>query len=114
MTDDCLFCSMASGTMAVPKLYEDEHLFVIRDINPRAPVHLMVIPRQHIPDAAAVADEHGLLLARMFQAARDAAAGEGLAERGYRLAINRGRDAGMTIHHLHMHVLGGRTLGPEG
>jgi histidine triad (HIT) family protein len=110
----CLFCRMASGAMDVPKLYDDERIFVIRDINPRAPVHLLVIPKQHVPTAADVGPEHSELLAAMFHAATAAAASEGLAERGYRLAFNVGNDAGMAIWHLHMHVLGGRPLGPEG
>ncbi len=114
MPDDCLFCSMAAGRLDVAKLYEDNDVFAIRDIHPQAPVHLLVIPKTHIPDAGAVQDEHGPVLALMFRVAAEVAAQEGLAERGYRLAVNRGPDAGMAIAHLHMHVLGGRTLGPEG
>lgn len=114
MPDDCLFCSMAAGRLDVARLYEDNDVFAIRDIHPQAPVHLLVIPKAHIPDAAAVQDEHGPVLALMFQVAAEVAAQEGLAERGYRLAFNRGPDAGMAIAHLHMHVLGGRSLGPEG
>lgn len=114
MTSDCLFCRMASGAMDVPKVYEDDAVFVIRDIQPRAPVHLLVIPRQHIAHVQQIAPEHGPLLARMFHAANEAARSEGIAESGYRCAFNVLDDAGMTIHHLHMHVLGGRRLGPEG
>ena len=111
---DCLFCNMAEGKMAVDKLYEDDLLFVIRDINPRAPVHLMVIPKEHIPSAIDIGDEHGPLLARMFQVANGVAQQEGIAEKGYRLAINVREHGGQTIYHLHLHVLGGRRLGPEG
>jgi histidine triad (HIT) family protein len=114
MPDDCLFCRMASGAMDVPKLHDDELVFAIRDINPRAPVHALVIPKRHIADAREVSAEHGDLLARMVGAARAVAEAEGVRERGYRLAFNVGDEAGMTIHHLHMHVLGGRHLGPEG
>jgi histidine triad (HIT) family protein len=114
MTTDCLFCKMASGEMDVPKLYEDDLVFSIRDINPRAPVHFMVIPREHIPSVQHVSEVNGPLLGRMFTVATRVAAQEGIGERGYRLAFNNGDDAGMTIHHLHMHVLGGRRLGPEG
>jgi histidine triad (HIT) family protein len=114
MTDDCLFCRMASGAMDVPKLHDDELVFAIRDINPRAPTHVLVIPKQHVPDSRNVGDDHGPTLARMFEVAGAVAMSEGLAERGYRLALNVGDDAGMTIHHLHMHVVGGRRLGPEG
>jgi histidine triad (HIT) family protein len=105
---------MAQGKMQVDKLYEDDLVFSIRDIHPRAPVHVMVISKQHIPTAAELTDEHGPLLGRLFAVAAQVARREGLDERGYRLAINVGEHAGMTIPHLHLHMLGGRPLGPEG
>jgi histidine triad (HIT) family protein len=111
---DCLFCKMASGALDVPKLHDDDLVFAIRDINPRAPVHLLVIPKQHIADSRHVEEQHGPALARMITVARRLAEADGLLDRGYRLALNVGDDAGMTIHHLHMHVVGGRPLGPEG
>ncbi|MEE8369355.1 MAG: histidine triad nucleotide-binding protein [Dehalococcoidia bacterium] len=111
---DCLFCNMAQGEAPVDKLFEDDLVFAIRDISPRAPVHFMVIPKEHIPSAAELRSYHGPLLARMFTAAARVAREEGLAERGYRLILNVGPDAGMIVHHLHLHCLGGRTLGPEG
>jgi histidine triad (HIT) family protein len=112
--DECLFCKMASGAMQVEKLHDDDLVFAIRDINPRAPVHLLIIPKQHIGDARAVDEAHGAALARMAGVAARLARSEGVAESGYRLAFNVGDDAGMTIHHLHMHLVGGRRLGPEG
>ena len=111
---DCLFCRMAVGEMAVEKLHDDELCFAIRDINPRAPVHFMVIPKEHIPTVREVQEGHGPLLARLLAVANKVAEAEGLAKRGYRLAFNCGDDAGMTIPHLHLHVLGGRRLGTEG
>ena len=111
---DCLFCRMARGEMDVPKLYEDDLVFAIRDIQPRSPVHVLVIPKQHIPHLQHIAPEHGETLARMFQAANQCARGEGIFESGYRCAFNVLGDSGMTIYHLHLHVLGGRKLGPEG
>jgi histidine triad (HIT) family protein len=120
MAADCLFCRIASGAMEVPKLHEDggvggdAGVFAIRDINPRAPTHVLVIPKQHIADARALTANHGATLARMFEVARTVADAEGVRDSGYRIAFNVGDDAGMTIHHLHMHVIGGRTLGPEG
>ncbi len=114
MTADCLFCKMSSGEMDVPKLHEDDLCFAIRDINPRAPVHLMVIPHEHIATVRDVREGHGPLLARLVGVANKVADAEGLGERGYRLAFNCGDDAGMTIYHLHLHVLGGRRLGAEG
>lgn len=111
---DCLFCRMASGAMDVPKVYEDEHVFAIRDIAPRAPVHVLVIPKTHIPHVQHLRDEHGPVLAKLFQAANEAARREGIYESGYRCAFNVLDAAGMTVHHLHLHVVGGRQLGPEG
>ncbi|MEX0799853.1 MAG: HIT domain-containing protein [Dehalococcoidia bacterium] len=111
---DCLFCNMASGEMQVPKLYEDYLVFSIRDIHPRAPTHVMVIPREHIPTALDLTDAHAAMLGRLFEAAAKVARQEELDERGYRLAFNVGDHAGMTIPHLHLHMVGGRRLGPEG
>jgi histidine triad (HIT) family protein len=105
---------MASGAMDVPKLHDDELVFAIRDINPRAPVHILVVPKQHIADAREASDEHAPALGRMFAVSSKLAAADGLAKRGYRLAFNVGEDAGMTISHLHMHLVGGRHLGAEG
>jgi histidine triad (HIT) family protein len=89
-------------------------VFAIRDINPRAPVHVLIIPKQHIADARDVDAEHGAAVAHMIAVAKQVADSEGLLKRGYRLAFNVGEDAGMTIHHLHMHLVGGRHLGAEG
>ncbi len=110
----CLFCRMVDGEIPTDPLYDDDLVFAIRDINPRAPVHFMVIPKEHMATAKEIRGEHGPLISRMFTAATQVAAEEGLRESGYRLAFNVGDDAGMTIHHLHMHCLGGRQLGPEG
>ncbi len=114
MPADCLFCRMASGETPVAKLYEDDLVFAIRDINPRAPVHVMVIPKEHVPSAANLDESHGPLLGRMFATATKIAQQERVASEGYRLAFNVGGAAGMTIHHVHLHLLGGRRLGPEG
>ena len=114
MPSDCLFCKMASGEMEVPKLHDDELCFAIRDINPRAPVHFMVIPKEHISSVREVEDGHGALLARLVTVANKLADTQGISQRGYRLAFNCGDDGGQTIYHLHLHVLGGRRLGAEG
>jgi histidine triad (HIT) family protein len=100
--------------MDVPKLHDDDVCFAIRDINPRAPVHCMVIPKEHLATVRDLEERHSALLGRLFLVANEVAAAEGIAERGYRLAFNVGDDAGMTIPHLHLHVLGGRQLGAEG
>jgi histidine triad (HIT) family protein len=111
---ECLFCDMGSGKTPVDKLHDDDQVFAIRDIHPRAPVHFMVIPKEHIPSAIEIGQEHGPLLAHMIQVANRLAQSEGIADKGYRLALNVGEYGGQTIYHIHMHVLGGRRLGPEG
>lgn len=114
MYPDCLFCRMSRNEIPVEKILETEKVFAIRDINPRAPVHVLVIPREHIDNARELEWSNGELLANLFVAAREVARLEGVFEGGYRLAFNVGDNAGMTIHHLHLHLLGGRPLGPEG
>lgn len=111
---DCLFCRMIAGEVPAPKLVDDADLFAIRDINPRAPVHILVIPKKHIPTAADITADDAPIVARLVQAAAKLADDEGLGERGYRLAFNVRGDSGMTIWHLHLHLVGGRRLGPEG
>ena len=115
---DCLFCRIAGGDVVIEKLYEDD-LVVAFDIpagypGRQAPVHFLVISREHVPSAAAVRDEHGLIVARMFAAIAQVAQGFGVAQTGYRVATNVGDDAGQTEYHLHLHCLGGRKLGPKG
>ena len=105
---------MAAGEVPVEKIAQNEHAFAIRDINPRAPVHALVIPRVHIATAREFEWTHGEVLAGVFMLSRDVAKLEGVADAGYRLAFNVGDNAGMTIPHLHLHLLGGRKLGPEG
>lgn len=114
MPDDCLFCRMAAGTARVAKVHEDDQVFVIKDIHPRAPTHVMIIPRQHVGSARELGPDNADLLAHMFSTATKMADQLGLAERGYRLTFNVGDEGGQTIYHLHLHLLGGRRLGPEG
>ena len=111
---DCLFCRIIEGNLAADRLYEDDLVAAILDINPRAPVHFMVIPKEHIADVRDLRGEHGPILSRMLVVAAKVAKEEGVGESGYRLAFNVGPAAGMTVNHLHLHCLGGRPLGPEG
>jgi histidine triad (HIT) family protein len=111
---DCIFCRIIEGDLAADRLYEDDLVAAILDINPRAPVHFMVIPKEHIADVRDLRGEHGPILSRMFVVAAKVAKEEGVGESGYRLAFNVGPAAGMTVDHLHLHCLGGRQLGPEG
>jgi histidine triad (HIT) family protein len=114
MPDDCLFCRMAAGTAQVPKVFEDDKVLVIKDIHPRAPTHVMIIPREHIANARELGTGHGDILGHMFSTATRVAEQLGVSEKGYRLTFNVGDEGGQTIYHLHLHLLGGRRLGPEG
>ncbi len=105
---------MNNGDIPVTRIAENERAFAIRDINPRAPVHALVIPKEHIPTAREVTPGNAETLAAMFVLATEVARIEGVFEAGYRLAFNVGDAAGMTVAHLHLHVLGGRPLGAEG
>jgi histidine triad (HIT) family protein len=107
---DCIFCKIASGALAVPALYQDEQVIAFRDIAPQAPVHFLVIPREHLPSLAHTAREHAPLLGHMLAVAGELAASEGLSE-GFRTVINSGEHGGQTVDHLHVHVLGGRAMG---
>jgi histidine triad (HIT) family protein len=111
---DCLFCRILDGEIPAAVVYETDRTFAFRDINPQAPTHVLVIPREHHPDAAALAAADPPLLAEVIAAAASVAAAEGIAESGYRLVFNTGRDAGQTVFHAHLHVLGGAPLGHFG
>ena len=100
--------------MQVDKIAQNEHAFAIRDVNPRAPIHSLVIPKMHVETARDLEWVHGDMLAGLFSLAKEVARIEGVFDSGYRLAFNVGDNAGMTISHLHLHLLGGRKLGPEG
>ncbi len=108
--EDCIFCKIAAGEIPAAKVYEDERAVAFRDINPQAPTHALVIPRAHIAslDAAGEADE--ALLGHLLRVAAQVAHAEGHAEGGFRTVVNNGPDAGQTVFHVHVHVLGGRTL----
>ena len=110
----CLFCRMVAGEAPTEPLIDTDYVLAIRDIDPRAPVHVLLIPKQHIGSAREVTPEHGDVLGHLVAEAAEVARREGVAESGYRLTFNVGDDAGMTIDHLHLHLLGGRRLGPEG
>ena len=108
---DCLFCKVLAGEIPADIVYESETAIAFRDINPQAPVHVLIIPRQHIATINDIAPEHESLVGSLFSAARDIAAKEGLADDGYRVTMNCNKAAGQTVFHLHLHLLGGRSLG---
>jgi len=112
MTDrdpDCLFCRIVAGEIPSDRVHEDDEIIAFRDIAPRAPTHVLVIPRRHIPDAHALTESDGDLLARLFTVVRQVADEAGLAN-GYRVVTNVGPESGQTVFHLHLHLLGGRPM----
>ena len=109
---DCLFCKIAAGEIPSTKVYEDEAVLAFRDINPQAPVHILVIPKNHIASAADITAENAADAARCLQAIAVIAKQEGL-ESGFRVISNCGADAGQTVHHLHFHILAGTNMGEK-
>ena len=109
---DCLFCKIIAGVIPSTKVYEDETVFAFRDIAPQAPTHILVIPKVHIPSVDGISAENSAAVAHIFEVIPQIAKAEGL-ENGYRVVSNCGADAGQTVHHLHFHILGGKTLALE-
>ncbi len=108
--DTCLFCKMAAGQIQPDKVHEDEHVLAFRDINPQAPVHILVIPKVHIATLNDLDEGHRELVGRLYQAVGHIARREGIHERGYRVVMNCNADGGQTVFHLHLHLLGGRQM----
>ena len=109
---DCLFCKIIAGEIPSSKVYEDEQVFAFRDINPQAPVHVLVVPKQHLDCANDVTEENVGNIAACFTALPKIAAAEGLTD-GYRVINNCGADGGQTVMHIHFHLIGGRKLGEQ-
>ena len=107
---DCLFCKMVSGEIMPDKVYEDDQVLAFRDINPQAPVHVLVIPKRHIATLNDLDDEHRPLVGQMVQTAARIAAREGVETAGYRTVLNCNADAGQTVFHIHLHLLAGRRM----
>jgi len=105
---DCLFCKMASGDIKPDVVYENESLLAFRDINPQAPVHLLIIPKRHVANLNQLDDS--ALGGNLLQTAAILAEQLGFAESGYRTVLNTNNDGGQTVHHLHLHVLAGRRM----
>ena len=110
MADKTLFQKIESGEIPSEKVYEDDWCFAFRDINPQAPTHILVVPRKPIPTLDDLGEKDAELMGRLFLAAQRVAAEEGLSG-GYRTVFNCGSDAGQTVFHIHLHLLGGRKLG---
>lgn len=107
---DTVFGKIAKGEIAADIVYEDEDVVAFRDLNPQAPVHVLIIPRKPIPTLNDVSEADGALVGRLFLAASKVAEQEGIAEQGYRTVINCNAQAGQTVYHLHVHLIGGRAL----
>ena len=108
---DCLFCKIVAGQVPADVVHDDERLLAFRDIRPQAPVHVLVIPKEHIPSLGEAVDAHRTVLGEILLLAKELALAEGIAEAGFRTVLNTGRDGGQTVEHLHLHLLGGRSLG---
>lgn len=104
---DCIFCKIAAGEIPSKKAYEDEKVLAFYDLDPQAPVHILVIPKEHIKSAAEIDESNSVLVAHIFEVAAKLAKELGL-DNGFRVVTNCGESAGQTVHHIHFHLLGGR------
>lgn len=107
---DCLFCKMVSGEITPDTVYEDDDILAFKDINPQAPLHVLVIPKAHIATVNDLSDANAATVGRLFLTAKQIAADNDLTEPGYRLVMNCNADAGQTVFHIHLHLLGGRPM----
>lgn len=108
---DCIFCKIGAREIQSMVVYEDPEILAFRDINPQAPVHILVIPKKHYSSPNEFEEQDGALLGRLFLAAQQISRQEKIADRGYRMVLNCGQDAGQSVAHVHLHLLGGRQLG---
>ncbi len=111
MTQDCLFCKIFAGEVPSKEVFRDAELMAFEDIRPVAPVHVLVISKEHIPSVADVQPQHQALLFRMVEVANRIAEDRKISREGYRLTFNKGPQAGQSVYHLHLHLLGGRAMG---
>jgi histidine triad (HIT) family protein len=110
----CVFCRIVAGQVQSDVLYQDEEVTVFRDIRPQAPTHVLIVPNTHVSSVRQLLNGDSPLIVKMFSKAHEVAEAAGLADRGYRLVINTGPDAGQVIDHLHLHLLGGKAMRPDG
>ncbi len=109
MATDCLFCRIVAGTIPAQRLYEDEHTLAFADIHPQAPTHLLIIPKQHVDSMADATEADTPVLGHLLAVAAQLARSQKL-DKGYRVVLNTGDEGGQTVHHLHLHLLGGRSM----
>jgi histidine triad (HIT) family protein len=110
LAETCLFCRIVRGEIPSKVVREDTDTFAFRDIDPRAPTHVLIVPRKHIASVNDVGEQDATLIGRLYLAAREIAAADGVADAGYRLVMNTGAAAGQSVAHIHLHLLGGRGL----
>lgn len=108
--ENCIFCKIIKGEIPSKKVYEDEKVYAFYDISPEAPIHFLVIPKEHIESANALNEENASVVAHIFLVINKLVSELGIAEKGYRIVNNTSNDGGQTVHHMHFHVLGGRSL----
>jgi len=110
---DCLFCKIIKGQIPSSKVYEDDMVYAFKDINPMAPVHVLIVPKMHLSGMSDITAENSTVVAHIFEVASKLAKELGISENGYRVVSNCGADAGQTVFHLHFHLLGGKKLNVE-
>ena len=114
MAADCIFCKIVAGEIPSAKVYEDDHVVAFNDIQPQAPVHVLVIPKKHMASVNDVTASDAPMLGSLFTAVQQIAREKGIAETGFRVVTNTGKNAGQVVFHLHFHVMGGKPLGHLG
>ena len=107
---DCLFCGIVEGKVKANVVYQDDAAVAFKDIGPKAPVHILIVPRKHIASVSDIAEQDRALIGQIFQVAAKLAREQGIADSGYRVVVNSGADAGQSVFHLHYHLLGGRQM----
>ena len=112
MENDCIFCKIIKGDIPSNKVYEDEELLAFHDINPAAPIHILVIPKKHIPSLADM-QEGEEIISKIYKVINEIAEKQGFKEKGYRVIVNCGKDGGQEVGHLHFHLLAGKYLGEK-
>ena len=110
MAEDCIFCKIIAGKIPAERVYEDEFLVAFKDIHPIAPVHVLLVPREHVESVNGISEQNQEMMGRLFTATAKLARQLGVAESGYRCVINTNREAGQVVFHLHLHLIGGRPL----
>ena len=111
--DDCLFCKIIKGDIPSQKVYEDDEVFAFKDINPQAPVHILVIPKKHINSLSELKKDDEILVGKIYSVINNIAEEQKFKEEGYRVIVNCGKNAGQEVMHLHFHVLAGKKLGTK-